>query len=655
MNYIPYVNIKMGTKSILRFSNGNTLPLVQRPFGMASYAVQTDSKDAWFFHSDHPSVEGIRVTHQPSPWIGDFAPFLMLPQNDIINDRGSDAWSSYRPADAVYRPDYLKIDLLRSNCRFELTPTERCAAVRLTFGDDRPSVFSMLPVAGNYTYTYDDATRTLIGSNDYVHSGVTENFKAYIAIRFLGDVVDAESTRIIGEGSAAVAHVALKSRNVDIRVGISYISAALAAAAIDRECGDRSFEDIRAEAEADWEEKLGRIEVTCETEAQMCTFYSCMYRVFLYPQKAYELDGGGAPVHYAPSLGKAMPGVRYTDNGFWDTARTVYPLFTLIAREEFAEMLEGFVSDYEESGWLPRWIGIGEIGCMPSTLIDAVIATAAVNGIGRRETLEKALEGMLYHANHECEDIRFGRNGVLSYLKYGYVPRDEQKESVNLTLDAAYGDWCIATVATVLGRDELVETYMARAKNYQNIFDLSTGFMRGRDTKGEMAPDFDPCYWGGEYTEGSAWQNSFFVPHDVEGLCALYGGKEPFVKKLDELFATPPRYRLRGYCTEIHEMSEMASVDFGQCAISNQPSFHIPFLYAAVGEQEKTDYWVKRLLSEAFTPEDDGFPGDEDNGTTSAWYILASLGMYPLCPGKKEMIACAPSVKSATVMGKRLL
>ncbi len=655
MKYIPYVNIKMGTKSIRRFSNGNTLPMVQRPFGMSAYSIQSDSGDAWFFHPEHPTVEGIRVTHQPSPWIGDYGPFLMLPQNDVINNTGEAAWSSYSIADAVFRPDYLRVELLRSSCRFELTPTERCAAIRLDFGDDRPSVFSMLPVSGNYTYTYHAETQTLIGTNDYVHLGVAKDFCAYIAVRFLGDSVDAANTRIVGEGSAAVAHVALKSKQVDIRVGTSYISAELAMAAIDRECGEKSFDTLQKEAEVDWEEKLGRIEVTCETERQMRTFYSCMYRSFLYPQKAYEWDAKGNALHYSPSLGKAMPGVRYTANGFWDTARTVYPLFTLIAREEFAEMLDGFVKDYEESGWLPRWIGIGEIGCMPSTLIDGVIATAAVNGIGKRETLEKALEGMLHHANHECKDTRFGRNGVISYLKYGYVPRDEQKESVNLTADAAYGDWCIATVAEVLGRGELVKPYLTRAKNYRNLFDPSTGFMRGRDTKGEMAKDFDPYNWGVEYTEGSAWQNSFFVPHDVEGLCALYGGREGFIQKLDELFAAPPRYRVHGYSSEVHEMSEMAMANFGQCAISNQPSFHIPFLYAAVGEQKKTDYWVKRLLDEAFGPEDDGYPGDEDNGTTSAWYIFASLGRYPLCPGKREMITCAPSVKSAVVMGEKLL
>ena len=261
---------------------------------------------------------------------------------------------------------------------------------------------------------------------------------------------------------------------------------------------------------------------------------------------------------------------------------------------------------------------------------------------------------MLHHANHEAEDSRYGRNGALSYLRYGYVPRDEQRESVNLTEDAAYGDWCIATVARMLGREDIVPVYEKRAENYKNIFDSKSGFMRGRDSKGEMAEFFDPCSWGGEYTEGSAWQNSFFVPHDIEGLAALYGGREALVKKLDELFAASPDYRVFGYGGEIHEMTEMALVDFGQCAISNQPSFHIPFLYSLLGEQEKTDAIVKRLAEEAFSSGDDGYPGDEDNGSMSAWYIFATLGFYPVCPGSKTVARCRCLVKRAKLLGQEL-
>ncbi len=655
MKLLPYVNIKMGTKSHFRRSYGNTLPLTQLPFGMTAFAIQTESDtNGRWYQPDHEFAEGVRLTHQPSPWINDYGTVLMTPQADVIADTPSLAWTGYRIKDSVQRPDYLKLKFLRSECTFELTPTERCAAIRLKFDSKRPAYLSFLPTKGNYTYRFDEKTDTLFGVTDGHSDDIAVNFKMYFAVRFLDGCVDAKHTYKAGNGESAVIHIALKEQLAEARIGISYISEEMALMAIDRECGDRDFEQIRGEAEENWEEKLHRIEIETEDTEQMKTFYSCLYRPFLFPHKAYELDGSGNAVHYTPSDGKVRNGVRYTDNGFWDTYRTVYPLYTMIARDEFAEMLEGFVNDYLECGWLPRWPSIGEVGCMPSTLIDAVIAEAAVNGIGKREVLENALKGMLHHANNDSSDPRYGRNGATSYVKYGYVPRDEQRESVNLTLDAAYGDWCIATVANTLGRNDLASEYMKRSENYKNIFDSESGFMRGRDKQGKMADGFDPCVWGGEYTEGSAWQNSFAVPHDIEGLARLHGGREALVKKLDELFNCKPKYRVLGYGQEIHEMTEVALVDFGQMAISNQPSFHLPFLYAVLGEQEKADFWVEKLAKEAFNSGECGYPGDEDNGTTSAWYVFATIGMYRLCPGKPEWVHTKRLVKNVKILGEEV-
>ncbi len=654
MKYLPYVNVKMGTKSHPRRSYGNTLPLTQMPFGMASFCLQTEVKRAWFYQPDHEFAEGIRLTHQFSPWVGDYGAFLMMPQNDCVANSGDGAWSGIRKQETVESPHYFKTHFLRSNCIFELTPTERGGAVRLTFADNRSSYLSFLPVLGNYAYRIDPETSTVYGVTDGHALSQAENFHTYIAIRFTGDVLDTHRTYTQGEGASACIHIALRERVVEARMGISYISEEMALAALERECGEASFEELRTRAEESWEEKLSRIEIEAASETQMRTFYSCLYRTFLFPRKAYELAPNGDPIHYVPYDGSVKPGVRYTDNCFWDTYRTLYPLFTLIARKEFEEMLEGFVADYKDGGWLPRCSSMGAVDCMPSTLVDAVIAEAATNGIGSKEVLETALDGMLYHATRISEDPRYGRNGALSFLRYGYVPRTEHRESVNLTQDFAYGDWCIATVAEVLGRNDIAEEYRKHTQYYKNLFDPSTGFMRGKDEAGQMAPDFDPCVWGGEYTEGSAWQNSFAVPHDIEGLAELHGGKDQLIAKLDEFFATPPRYRVMGYGFEIHEMTEMALVDFGQMAISNQPSFHIPFIYAALGEVEKTEYWVKRLTEEAFFPTDNGFPGDEDTGTTAAWYILSVLGMYRLCPGKDEWIKFQPAVKKAKILGKEM-
>lgn len=654
MNYLPLVNTKMGTASHPRRSYGNTLPLTQLPFGMASFCLQTEVKRAWFYHPGHEFAEGVRLTHQFSPWIGDFGAFLLMPQNDCVANTGEGAWSGIRRKDCTEVPHYLRTHFLRSDCTLEMTPTERCAALRLTWGDDRPAYLSFLPVSGNYSYRFDPKTCTLYGSTDGISQGDAKNFHAYIAVRFLDGCADAARTYTVGEGSTACIHVALSGKVCRARIGLSYISEQMADAAIDRECSDASFEALMDAAQQNWEQKLSSIEIETDDADQLRTFYSCLYRVFLFPQKAYEIAPDGKSMHYVPHDGSVREGVRYTNNCFWDTYRTEFPLLSMIAREEYAEILAGLVTDYTDGSWLPRCTAMGEVGCMPSTLIDAVIAEAAVEGIGQREVLEAALQGMLYHANHEASDPRYGRNGALSFVKYGYVPREQHRESVNLTQDFAYGDWCIARVAERLGKQEIVREYDARAKYYQNLFDPSSGFMRGKDVHGCMADDFDPCTWGGEYTEGSAWQNSFAVPHDVQGLAELYGGKDALLAKLDELFDTPPRYRVMGYGFEIHEMTEMALVDFGQMAISNQPSFHLPFLYAALGEVEKTEYWVEKLTREAFNPTEKGFPGDEDTGTTAAWYILCTLGRYRLCPGSGEWIFFHPLVKSAKVLGKAM-
>lgn len=664
MKYLPYVNIKQGSKSVSRFSNGNTLPLTQMPFGMVSFLPQTQvDRGSWFFHPEDRSLEGIRLSHQPSPWIGDYGCFVLLPQRGKPLSETWTNWSSYRPEEATLRPDYLHVKFLRYLTDMSVSPTERGAAFSLDYEGEESAILSILPVGGMMGHRVDVEANRIYGYTSYHSLDVAKDFNMHYVIDFDTDLVADETYVSQGknqtvehgkeiEGEEAGIHVTFAGKQVTGRVAISYISEEQAVANLDAELADKSYKDIQDKAESTWEEHLSRIAIETDDEQQMRTFYSSMYRTFLFPHKAYEYNAKGEAIHYSPATGKVHEGVRYTDNGFWDTYRTVYPLFALIAKEEYAEMLEGFINDYVNGGWLPRWISIGEVGCMPSTLIDAVIADAAVKGIVSDAVLEKGLEGMLKHANVAGPEARYGRNGVESYVKLGYVPYDEENESVNLTLDAAYGDFCIAQVAKVLGKPAIEAEYLERSKNYRHLFDKETSFMRARHSDGSFRPDFNPYAWGRDYTESSAFQPSFFAPHDTEGLVELYGGKDRFIQKLDELFAAEPHFTVGGYGCEIHEMSEMAAVDFGQCAISNQPSFHIPFLYAAVGEQEKTDYWVNKICTELFSAADDGFPGDEDNGTMAAWYVFSTLGFYPLCPGTQAYVHFDPLVKKITMNGK---
>ncbi len=665
MKYCEYVNIKQGSDSTHRFSNGNTLPLCQLPFGMTAFAPQTAQNEfRWYYQPKSRSLDGIRLTHQPSPWIADYGAFCFMPQRKHLNIDENSRWSGFRPQDATLKPYYLKYDLLRYRASIEVTPTERCAVIRLKFKDNSENFFSVLPVADEYTYKFDSDSNILYAETNQSAGKESKDFKEYLVITFPASSVNAEEIYVAKDdecqkgvsisGENCGIHIGLTQKEIEINVGVSYISYEQAALNIKTEIGNTDFDEIKDSAEKIWENYLSRIEIKTQDNEKFKTFYSCMYRAFLYPHKSYELDPDGNAIHYCPHDGKIRSGKRYTDNGFWDTYRTCYSFYSLVAKDELKEMLAAYINEYRECGWLPRWLSLGERGCMPSTLIDAVICDGAVKGFISKVDLNTALEGMIKHATENGPEDRFGRNGAEDYCRLGYVPCDKEKESVNLTLDAAYGDWCIAEIALILGKSDIESEYRNRSKNYANLFDKNSGFMRPKYSDGKFREDFTPFGWGRDYTEGSAWQNSFAVPHDINGLAELYGGKEKLIEKIDELFATPPEYEVIGYDAEIHEMTEMAAADFGQCAISNQPSFHIPYIYSALGEPEKTAYWVKKICEDAFSYKDDGFPGDEDNGSMALWYVFSIMGFYPFCPGKKEFLKGLKQADSVKILGKEI-
>lgn len=661
MNYLPYVNIKQGSESVHRFSNGNTLPLTQRPFAMAAFAPQTSSESSWFYHPKARCIEGIRLTHQPSPWIADYGSLIFHPQKFTPYFGAEERWSGYRPADAVMMPNYQKLELLKSRSSVELTPTFRGCAVRISFNNAEDNWLSFLPLYGESKFSFSRSDNELTGFVSNCRDDDAVNFRMYFVVRFEDECVDGAScivgnrktqktgTEICGEDCGI--HLKIIGTSVNFRLATSYISPDQAKENFRQDHDGLTFEDIKNEGEKIWEEYLSRIVIETKNEKQLRTFYSCMYRAFLYPHKCSEITSGGEEVHYSPCDGKIRKGVRYTDNGFWDTYRTCYPFYAIVAKDEYREMCRAFVNDYLECGWLPRWPSIGERGCMPSTLLDAVLADAAVKGLMDKETASQALEGMIKHSKVNSANDNYGRSGAESYCRLGYVPIEAHRESVNLTADAAYGDWCIARVAETLGKDDIVREYDLRADNYKNLFDKETGFMRPKYENGEFRKEFSPTAWGRDYTEGSAWQNSFAVPHDMKGLAELYGGTDQLIAKIDELFATPPIYESVGYNCEIHEETEMAAADFGQCAISNQPSFHIPYIYSELGNVEKTSYWVGRICKELFSYEDDGFPGDEDNGSMALWYVFGTIGIYPFCPGRNDYVRTKKLVDKVFING----
>ena len=626
MGYLNFVNTKMGTDSEMSFSRGNTLPLCQLPFAMCAFSPQTEIPEnpSWFYNPHKDYIEGVRLTHQPSPWIGDYGPLLFsCTRGAFAKPQGVKITSE------ELMPHHIKYTLALGTS-LEFAPSERGGAFVAEALDLGDAVFSVFSVLGNTSFFVKG--NVLHITNDYTDKSDAKNFTQHTVISFKG----AKMRKIdIKNGSC---HVLFKGK-ISGTIAISYISYEQALLELSR---TKPFEETLKNAESVWEKALSKIEIESENQTQVGIFYSCMYRTLLFPHKAYEIDKDLCPVHYSPRIGETRSGVRYTDYGFWDTYRTSVPLFAIIARDELEEMLNGFLNDYLEGGYLPRWTSLGEVGCMPSTLIDGAIAEAVVCGVGTRELHEGLLDGMIHHASTMSADPRYGRNHLNKYLELGYVPYTAGHESVNLSLDFAYGDWCIAKVAESLGKDDIANLYFARSRGWEKLFDKETGFVVARDEQGNKRNDFDPLVWGYDYTESSAYQNVFGAPHALDKVGELLGGNDKAISKLDEIFNTPPKFKVGRYGCEIHEMTEMAKAPdgLGQCAISNQPSFSIPFLYAYFGNAEKSDYYVKKIATECFLP--DSYPGDEDNGSMSAWYIFATLGKFPTCPGSGKYTHTTP-------------
>ena len=650
MKFIDLVNIKQGSDSCRRFSHGNTLPLVCLPNALSMFAPQTDStRGAWYYHPNDRSFEGVRLTHQPSPWAGDYSYVCFLPAADKLIVDPALRWSGFRPENATLKPYVMEYDLLRFKTYFKLAPTDTGAimSVDASRNSGRP-LFSIIPANHKTDIQVDEKNRTVYGYTcSYTEAPWHDDFKMYFVLTFDCDIVDIATERV-GDKANAVG-VFLREKKYTVRVASSFISMEQAKLNLSRELSGKTFEAVVTAAETQWENLLSRIQIRAE-EKIMRTFYSCLYHLFVYPNKFYERNADGEAYHIIPQTGEVKAGVAYTNNGFWDTYRTVYPLYAIVYPEILDEIMEGYLNVYDDVGVLPRWLCPSEANYMPGTLLEAVFADVAVKGLLSEKNLQRAFEACVKSSKWVSQGTLIGRKCVEEYKRLGFVPFDKCNESVNETLDSAYGDFCISVLAKLCGREDIAEYYFNRSKNYVNLFDKDCGFMRAKDSNGNYRTDAFDCFdWGRDYTEGGAWQNSFAVPQDYIGLAALYGGKDAFLKKIDELFATPPYYTVKGYPLEIHEMTEMAAVDFGQCAISNQPSFHIPYLYAEFGEKEKSYEILKRMVDELFSYKDDGFPGDEDNGTMAAWYIFTVLGFYPMCPGKTEFTVSGAMVDKAVL------
>ena len=647
-----WVNPLIGTDSSHEFSNGNTYPVVAMPWGMAAWTPQTQD-DGWTYRWRDAAIQGIRLTHQPSPWIGDYGRLTFMPSvGGVVADPVERALPFSHDCERA-RPHAYRVDL--DDIRVEVTATERCGVLRFTFP---PTDEAYLLID-----TPDGALRLedgrIVGHTRSNSGGVPDDFAHYVVIAFshpaldLGDAsggaVAWGQTAVEGERAcAAVRFDTRAGRSVEVRVGTSFILEAQAALNLRREVGTLGYEAVREHGRRTWDGHLARVEIEGATDAQRTTFTTALWRSMLFPRMLHEPDESGALRHWSPFAGGVHAGELYTDNGFWDTYRTVYPLLSLLFPDRYASIVRGLVNTVREGGWLPKWMSPGYRDCMIGTHAAAVIADADAKGI-RDFDAETAYAAMVQDATVTSASGAVGRRGVDRYDALGYVPCDEVGEATSRTLEFATGDWCVARLAEALGRDEDAARFEARALSYRNVFDAATGFMRGRHADGSWRPDFDPTEWGGPFTEGSAWHFLWSVPHDPAGLATLLGGREAMAEKLDAVFETPGEFRVGSYGFVIHEMAEMVRGQMGQYAQCNQPIHHALYLYPWTGQPWKTQRRAREVMDRMYHPAPDGLPGDEDNGEMSAWYVLSALGLYAVAPGGAVWVLGSPLFERATL------
>ena len=667
---VDYVNPLMGTDSNISLSNGNTYPAIALPWGMNFWMPQTGKMgDGWAYTYRSEKIRGFKQTHQPSPWINDYGQFSIMPMTGSLKiDQDSRAsWFSHKAEKAT--PYYYSVYLADYNMTTEITPTERCAYFRFTFPESKDAYVVIDAFdRGSYVKILPEQNK-IVGYTTRNSGGVPQNFKNYFVIEFdkpftfnkvwanyriVEEHLDLQSDHV----GAAIGFKVKRGEQVHAKVASSFISMEQAYQNL-KEIGDKSFAQVKDAAYKRWNDILGRIKVDDDNENRIATFYSCMYRSVLFPRNLSEIDVKGNTVHYSPYNGKTLPGYMFTDTGFWDTFRCLFPFVNLIYPSVGEKMQEGLLNAYLESGFFPEWASPGHRGCMVGNNSASIISDAFMKGITKVDA-EKMYEGMIKCANSVHPRVQStGRYGYDYYNKLGYVPYNVGiNESIARTLEYAYNDWCIYRMGQKLGRPEKeIEVYKNRSQNFRKVFDPEHKLMRGKNADGTFQSPFNPFKWGDAFTEGNSWHYTWSVFHDIQGLVDLMGGKQEFVNMLDSVFKLPPVFDDSYYGGVIHEIREMQIVNMGNYAHGNQPIQHMIYLYNYAGAPWKAQYWLRETMNRLYMATPAGYCGDEDNGQTSAWYVFTALGFYPVCPGSNEYVLGAPYFNKVTVSlenGKKL-
>ncbi|MDR1887374.1 MAG: GH92 family glycosyl hydrolase [Prevotellaceae bacterium] len=657
-----YVNPLTGTLSKSSLSTGNTYPAIAMPWGMNFWMPQTGKMgDGWAYTYDADKIRGFKQTHQPSPWINDYGQFSLMPVSGkaVFDQDRRASWFSHKAEEA--RPYYYRVYLADHDVVTEIAPTERAAIFRFTFpATDSAFVIVDAFDRGSYIKIIPEQ-RKITGYTTRNSGGVPRNFRNYFVVEFdkpftyvatavNGAILQGNTEAEDNHTGGIIGFVTKKGETVHARVASSFISHEQAEINL-KELGDNSFDRIKENGKKRWNEVLGRIVVDDDNIDNLRTFYSCLYRSVLFPRSFFEIDASGEPVHYSPYNGQIIKGYLFTDTGFWDTFRCLFPFLNLVYPDMSVKMQEGLVNTYRESGFLPEWASPGHRGCMVGNNSASVVADAYLKGI-RGYDIEKLWEGVVHGTTHVHPRVSStGRLGHEYYNDLGYVPYDVKiNESAARTLEYAFDDWSIYKLGKALKKpDEEIEIYAKRAMNYKNLFDPEHKLMRGKNKDGSFQSPFNPLKWGDAFTEGNSWHYTWSVFHDPQGLIDLMGGRTGFNRMMDSVFNVPPLFDESYYGGVIHEIREMQIMNMGNYAHGNQPIQHMIYLYNYSGEPWKAQYWVRESIDKLYSSAPDGYCGDEDNGQTSAWYVFSALGFYPVCPGSGEYVLGSPLFKNVTL------
>lgn len=682
-----------GTHSSGGVSRGNTLPATAVPYGFNFITPCTDARTTQWVYAYHQhdvapgvsALQALSISHQPSPWMNDYSVLQFMPGTTAGTpelDPGARAMA--------FRHENEEAKAHRYRVAFDnglvaaAAPTDHAVALRFEYpGEDATLLVDQLDNNGSLTLgTGADGLPVLTG---YVDG--SENSTALRMYFYATADRPVTDSGMFDDGHGDVAgwvRFALDGDNtVNVKVATSFISIAQARHSLELEipAGD-GVDVIAARAQELWDAKLGVVSVPGATPDQRTTLYSNLYRMFLYPNSAGENAGTAqspkwryasflkpADAHGPEVTGAQLnPGTTYVNNGFWDTYRTEWPALCLLDPEQAGHMLDGFVEHYRDGGWTPRWSAPGYSDCMVGTSSDLVFADAARNGVGNFHLLD-AYDSALRNAMVPSDASAVGRKGLDVGIFAGYIPSDATHEAMSWSLENAISDYGIARFSEFLleraaGDDPRREEFAAnaayftnRARGYQLLFDPAVEFFQGRDGGGAFShgPDtFDPRAWGNDYTETNAWGMAFSVPQDGAGLAELYGGRAGLEAKLDAYFSTPEtaRHEFKGsYWDVIHEMTEARNIRMGMFGISNQPAHHAPFMYAFTDAPHKMQAITRESVARLFTGSEigQGYPGDEDNGEMSAWYVFSALGFYPLGLASDGFIITAPQHRQASL------